>query len=269
MKLKGFLVRAGRSVIVLAGLMLVSGCQREGPLDAFEPGERGRVVRVIDGDALVLDTGQSVRLIGIEAPSRGRDGRPDQPYQSEAARLLEDLTLGREVRLHYAGLTRDRYDRALAHVVTDDRLGPQAWVNFALVEAGAARVRLYPDTSKGSDPLFEAETRARSQRRGLWALGAYAIEDARDIDRGQRGFVILSGVLGPRAPSDDAEASCLRDLMGSQLRVRVEASAMSTCDLPLGLRVEVRGWLSSGEVELNAAGNLRQTGEAPVALAGQ
>jgi len=28
------------------------------------------VVRVIDGDALVLDTRQSVRLIGIEAPAR-------------------------------------------------------------------------------------------------------------------------------------------------------------------------------------------------------
>lgn len=261
-------MRAGRSLIFLAGLVLVSACGRESPLDAFEPGERGRVVRVIDGDALVLDTGQSVRLVGIEAPSRGREGRPDQPYQGEAARLLEDLTLGREVRLHYAGLTRDRYDRALAHVATDDRLGPQVWVNLEMVEAGAARVRLYPDTSRGADPLFEAETRARDARRGLWALGAYDVEDARDVATGQRGFVILSGVLGPRAPSDDLDVSCLRDLMGSQLRVSVQASAMSACDLPLGLRVEVRGWISAGEIELNAAGNLRATGEAPVAMAG-
>jgi len=39
------------------------------PLAGTQPGEHGRVVRVIDGDALVLDTGQSVRLVGIEAPA--------------------------------------------------------------------------------------------------------------------------------------------------------------------------------------------------------
>lgn len=261
-------MRFSISLAGLVGLLLLSACSRDGPLDAFEPGERGRVVRVLDGDALVLDTGQSVRLVGIEAPARGRGERPGQPYAGEAARQLEDLVLGREVRLYYAGLTRDRYDRALAHVVTTDRLGPSAWVNLSLVEGGAARVRLYPDTSRGADPLFAAEASAREAQQGLWRMRDYAILDARDAPRDMRGFVILDGVLGPRAPSDDHETSCMRDLMGSDLRIRVAASAISACDLPLGLRIEVRGWFSSGELDLNAAGNLRTTGEAPVAMAG-
>ncbi|MEL7481508.1 MAG: hypothetical protein AAGJ29_08095, partial [Pseudomonadota bacterium] len=52
-------------------------------------GEVGRVVRVIDGDALVLDTGLVVRLAGIEAPSPERRGRRGQPYADTSARVLE------------------------------------------------------------------------------------------------------------------------------------------------------------------------------------
>ena len=42
------------------------------PFDGLPKGEAGRVVRIIDGDALVLDTGLVVRLAGIEAPTPER-----------------------------------------------------------------------------------------------------------------------------------------------------------------------------------------------------
>ena len=60
-------------------------------MDGLQPGEKGRVVRVIDGDALVLDTGQSVRLIGIEAPAGPYKERAGQPFHAEAKRMLEDM----------------------------------------------------------------------------------------------------------------------------------------------------------------------------------
>jgi endonuclease YncB( thermonuclease family) len=50
-------------------LAALAACSAPDPLAGTQPGEHGRVVRVIDGDALVLDTGQSVRLVGIEAPA--------------------------------------------------------------------------------------------------------------------------------------------------------------------------------------------------------
>jgi endonuclease YncB( thermonuclease family) len=61
--------------------------------------------------------------------------------------MLEDMALGREVQLFYAGLTRDRYDRTLAHVMTTDALGPDLWLNREMVARGGARVRVYPDTA--------------------------------------------------------------------------------------------------------------------------
>ena len=95
------------------GCMTLVACGAPGPLDSLEPGERGRVVRVVDGDTIVLDTGQSVRLVGIEAPSGGYRDHAPQPYPTESKRMMEDIVLGRDIQLHYGGLTRDRYDRAL------------------------------------------------------------------------------------------------------------------------------------------------------------
>ncbi|MEH6411849.1 MAG: hypothetical protein V7741_15080 [Hyphomonas sp.] len=61
--------RGWQGLLVLA-LATLAACSAPNPLAETQPGEHGRVVRVIDGDALVLDTRQSVRLIGIEAPAR-------------------------------------------------------------------------------------------------------------------------------------------------------------------------------------------------------
>ena len=72
-------------------IALLAACAKPHPLDALEPGEHGRVVRIIDGDALVLDTGQSVRLASIEAPARPYKERAGEPFQEEARRMLEDM----------------------------------------------------------------------------------------------------------------------------------------------------------------------------------
>lgn len=97
-------------------------------------------MRVFDGDALSLDTGWSVRLICIEAPAAPYRNREGEPGYETSKRVLEDMELGREVELRFAGLTRDRYDRALAHVVTTDALGPRLWLNSEMVKKGGARV---------------------------------------------------------------------------------------------------------------------------------
>ncbi|MEL6567525.1 MAG: thermonuclease family protein [Pseudomonadota bacterium] len=246
---------------------LLAACARSTGLEDFQEGETGRVVRVIDGDALVLDTGQSVRLVGIEAPAFGRDGRADQPFAQDSQRMLEDLVLGRQVQLHYAGLTRDRYDRALAHVATTDRLGPRYWVNQELVSRGAVRVRTYPDTARGSAPLFQAEQDARTAGTGLWALSAYRVGDARDADPDASGFTVLFGILGPRDAPPFDDTSCARDLLGSRLTLVVERPAMAVCDLEPGLRVEVRGWHRNGRISINSAENVQAMGG--VAMAAQ
>ena len=56
-------------------------------------------------------------LAEIEAPAPGYNDRPDEPFAIEARDALERAALGRDARLWYGGLSRDGYERAIAHVI--------------------------------------------------------------------------------------------------------------------------------------------------------
>ncbi|MGB3627608.1 MAG: thermonuclease family protein [Henriciella sp.] len=234
-------------------LMMGAGCSKGGPLEDMAEGETGRVVRVIDGDALVLDTGQSVRLVGIEAPVlKPRYGDPE-PHAEKAARALEDLAMGRRVRLHYPGLTRDRYDRALAHIATADGTGPDYWINLELVRQGHVRVRLYPDTDRGGETLLAAEAEARRERKGLWGLSYYRPAQASALQADGRGFQLVRARLAEKTGLPDEwerKTLCSWALADSALVVDVEFTARALCDIDAGAEVIVRGWIQDQRMEL-------------------
>lgn len=78
-----------------------------------------RVTRVVDGDTLIAvrdDVQERVRLIGIDAPERGRPGA------DAATAWLAGEVLGRDVYFEYEvdRPTRDRYGRLLAYVYRAD-----------------------------------------------------------------------------------------------------------------------------------------------------
>jgi micrococcal nuclease len=105
------------------------------------PGET--VARVIDGDTLVLASGATVRLIGIDTPERGDCG-----YAS-ATQALRDLTVGGPVTLT-AGATddADRYGRLLRYVDTVD--GRDA--GLELIRLGEAIARYDSRDGYGAHP---------------------------------------------------------------------------------------------------------------------
>ncbi len=120
------------------------------------PGEF-RLVRVIDGDSIVVDRGQGevkVRLLGIDCPER------NQPFGSQATRTIKDL-LG-ESPLRIKGQKKDRWGRLLAHVYVGSTL-----VNLELVKHGAAWVYKAEKDVFWAD-LNEAERSARQSKIGLW-----------------------------------------------------------------------------------------------------
>ncbi|MBY9065804.1 thermonuclease family protein [Hyphomonas sp. WL0036] len=240
------------ALLAMAALLTAAcGGKPVDPLDGLAEGERGRVVRVIDGDALVLSTGQSVRLIGIEAPAGPSRGSEGDPGFEDSKRALEDMALGREVELRYGGLTRDRYDRALAHVMTIDTLGPKLWLNAEMVKRGVARVRVYPDTAIANAPLLPMEADARAAKAGLWARRAWAITDATRLPDTFEGFQIVEGISSGMQGSDARGASCDVFLERSLLVLEIETSAAKLCQLPPEARVRVRGYVRNLRMEIN------------------
>lgn len=249
---------AYRAACLAFALLLAACSAQKDPLEELAAGERGRVVRVLDGDALVLDTGQSVRLIGIEAPAAPYRNREGEPGYETSKRLLEDMVLGREVELRYAGLTRDRYDRALAHVVTTDALGPRLWLNAEMVKKGGARVRVYPDTAAANAPLIEMEAKAREDGRGLWKENAWPIHNAANLPEDASRFQVIEGISGTMQGTNERFAVCEVSLKGAALILEIQKSAAELCQLPDGTRIRARGFLKDGRLEISHPLNLER-----------
>ena len=138
----------------------------------------GRITYVVDGDTFVVE-GQSVRLLGINTPEKGRDGQPAEPGAIEATKTLKALVSSpagalKTVNLRYDGNKTDRYDRLLAHAYLKNGL----WINKALVDAGVARVYSFPDNRALLNDLLEAEATARQNGIGMWQYPDWQVLNA-------------------------------------------------------------------------------------------
>lgn len=146
---------------VLALAVLLAGCDgesRDQPAgDAT--GEPVTVTRVVDGDTIVIQGGDRVRYIGIDAPEM-----PDEGLAWEATEQNRRLVEGREVRLEKDVRDRDDYGRLLRYVWVDGTM-----VNAEMVRLGLAWSRSYPPDTGHQDLLDRMEDEAREDRLGLWA----------------------------------------------------------------------------------------------------
>lgn len=68
------------------------------------------VVHVVDGDTISLDSGEKVRLVGIDTPEKG------QCNYEAATRKMETLVLGKRVTLGDSDEDRDKLGRLLRYV---------------------------------------------------------------------------------------------------------------------------------------------------------
>ncbi|MDP3491735.1 MAG: thermonuclease family protein [Hyphomonadaceae bacterium] len=227
----------------LAGGLVLAGCSAQGDLSA---GEQGRVARVLEGDALALDTGLRVRLVEVEAPAPGYDGRVDEPWAAEAKAVLEAAAVGRQAQLWYGGLSRDSYERALAHVIVRDEVGGEVWLNGLVVRQGGGRVRTYNDNARRARRLLALEVEARAAKRGLWADAHWRVRGLDDLE-GAPNFAIVEGEIASLGEmAGDGEAHLSRG--GIRLDVG-ERLGLPDVELAVGARVRVRGRIDTREGE--------------------
>lgn len=78
---------------------------------------RVRVSTVLDGDTVVLEGGERLRLRGIDAPEIRHGSTPRSMAGRESLVMLRDLVKGRDLFLDRTELTSDRYGRWSARPV--------------------------------------------------------------------------------------------------------------------------------------------------------
>ena len=120
----------------------------------------GKVKEIIASHILQLESGESVRLLGIE-PSRKVEVR------RKAREYLENEVKGKEVRLEYDRRTRDEMGRWLAYVFVGRNGHDRSLLQEDLLWRGYVySAKKYPCKRIGVFQRYEKE--ARKAKRGVW-----------------------------------------------------------------------------------------------------
>lgn len=145
--------------------LLVAALAAAAPTAGAAPTAQYRtVVRVIDGDTILLDHNERVRLIGVDTPETVDPRKPVQRYGREASAFTHRAVEHQLVRLEPGWERRDKYGRTLAYVF---RASDGFFLNAELIRQGYGHAM-----TRFPHPHMEAfralEREAREARRGLW-----------------------------------------------------------------------------------------------------
>jgi endonuclease YncB( thermonuclease family) len=225
----------------LAGAFFVSAIWLSGA-QAYCPAPTGltsvTVQRVVDGDTLRLSDGRSVRMIGLNTPELGKQGRSDEPFAVAARKRLQALVdaSGGRVGLLPGTQAKDHYGRTLAHIYSASGANLEAQM---LADGLGYQVAVAPNVDLVACQQA-AERSARKAGLGLWRQSP--VLKAAQIQRS--GFAVISGRVSKVQRNRGGiwielqDALVLRvapNLVGQFDNARLQALK--------GKQIEARGWI--------------------------
>jgi micrococcal nuclease len=140
------------------------------PQKTFEGHPAYKVIRVVDGDTVILEMeGQkiTIRLMGVDTPETVHPAKPVEAYGREASNFLKNLLSGESVYLEYeSGASKlDKYGRTLAYLY---RSPDGLFVNLEIIRQGYGHAYTkFP--FQYMDLFREHESHARETGKGLWS----------------------------------------------------------------------------------------------------
>jgi len=159
-------------VVGLVLVVVVVGCSEEDlgsgkpSADRVTTAQSDRIVRVVDGDTVVLRSAGKSRLIGVDTPEVFGGSECFGREASAFARRL--LRPGLRVGVERDAEERDRYGRALIYLRLPDRRS----FNELLVAEGFAVPLTIPPNVRYAGRFRALARRARRRGAGLWASSA-------------------------------------------------------------------------------------------------
>jgi len=137
-----------------------------------------KVKRVVDGDTILLESGERVRLIGIDTPEIHESEKLDRDVErsKEDKSVIKELGMrsyeftkklveGKNVSLEFDVEKYDKYGRVLAYVFLKK---DGKFVNAEIVEQGYASLLTIAPNVKYADLFQRLYHQARENKRGLW-----------------------------------------------------------------------------------------------------
>ena len=137
-------------------------------LSFAQPQEFVRVTRVVDGDTIILESGERVRLLGVNAPEVNNPKKSIEAFGKEATEFTRRMVEGKLVRIEadQPASKKDKHSRILAYVFLQDG----THVNAEIIRQGYGFAESSWPPLKYEYEFRRLEQEAREKRRGLWAL---------------------------------------------------------------------------------------------------
>lgn len=214
------------------------------PQSSCKPGSSDEIVEVthiIDGDTVILKDGRHIRLIGINTPEIGRNGKTSEPGAVAAREHLLSLLQGhRQILMEIDRQQFDRYKRTLAHLFLPDGENIQA----NLLAEGLATPLTIPPNLNYLDCYLHHSNEAIASQRGLWGLQQYKPLASTSLAKGIRGYHVITGRV---ERIGESRTSIWINLSGKiALRIkRKDLSYFNQSELQdlQGKMIQVRGWI--------------------------
>ena len=135
---------------------------------AITRGDFDVVERVVDGDTLLLQSGERVRLIGVDTPEIKHPKKPVEYFGKEASAFTRRVVEEKRVRLEFdqanaARGHKDRYGRTLAYVFLENG----TLLNAEIIKQGYGHAYTQFPFSR-MEEFRRLEREAREEQRGLW-----------------------------------------------------------------------------------------------------
>ena len=124
----------------------------------------GKVTLVCDGDTIILESGERIRYLGIDAPEVAHGKDKADCFGDEARKLNTSMVLHKQVSLQYERETTDPHGRLLAYVFLPD--GRSA--NLEMLRAGCAFVFRSSGNFKRLQEFLGVQQDSIHKRAGMW-----------------------------------------------------------------------------------------------------
>lgn len=209
------------------------------------------VKEVIDGDTVILKTGEAVRLVGIQAPklSLGRPHIKDWPLADKSKQELANLTLGKDITIYTGQPEKDRHGRWLGYAVVDGQ-----WVQEKMLAQGMARYYAYRgqktihQNHAYDAQLQQAEAAARQSKTGIWENAVYQMLTPKTAHDAVGTYGIVKGKVASVAVRKDRIYINFGPDYKTDFTVVVLPplhKKIDTFEHLAGKTIEARGWIKS------------------------
>jgi len=150
-------------IVLLFGLYLTTILINNPHVPPFI-GPSYQVIKVIDGDTIVLKNGRHLRYIGIDTPEiNWKNISQSDCYAWQAREINKKLVLGKKIKLKKDVSETDKYNRFLRYVYVGN-----LFVNDYLIKQGYAHLLTIPPDIKYSHIFKDSQKQAKKNNKGLW-----------------------------------------------------------------------------------------------------